>query len=83
MRRRDRNRLTALKTYYQRKAEKQQREAEAAMLRADSRALQALLEKVQSCPRAGALARPMLLAGAAAVDILASIAAAPSAAPTC
>lgn len=65
--------MTALKTYYQRKADKQQREWEAAALRADTTALETVLKAVQASPRAGCIARPMLLAGSAASAVLAAL----------
>lgn len=65
--------MTALKTYYQRKADKQQCEWEATALRADSAALEIVLKTVQASSRAGSIAGPMLLAGSAATAVLAAL----------
>lgn len=65
--------MTALKTYYQRKAETQQREVEATTLRADSKTLEMVMTAVQASSRVGCIARPMLLAGATASAVLAAI----------
>jgi len=71
--RRDRNRAAALLSYYQRKAQRQQLELEAAGLRADMAALQTVLLRLESNPEIGATVRPMLQTGVAAADILSQL----------
>ena len=71
--RRERNRAAALSSYYQRKAQRQQLELEAAALRADLAALKTVLGRLQSDTSLGAIVRPLLLTGAAAVDMIATL----------
>ena len=68
--RRDRNRAAALSSYYQRKAQRQRLELQAAALRTDMAGLATVLRRLQDDVLLGAIVRPLLLSGMAAADIL-------------
>mmetsp|Transcript_1992 Transcript_1992/g.5915 ORF Transcript_1992/g.5915 Transcript_1992/m.5915 type:complete len:455 (-) Transcript_1992:1585-2949(-) len=69
-RRRDRNRATALATYYRRKARAAELTAELPALRAERAALQTLLDIAHHSPHCARWMKPLLEDGCAAADVL-------------